>query len=199
MRYVGRIITNTKIDDISEFIEVTKDSSSIVHNDTKIPTLIVGYENTKKICGNVNITRKEIGKNLSWTFSKRERRIDYEDDLEKFVMTVSNFVLNHCDFEYVDFLTANEEKKLCVVNMLNDIGYRKIVYETNTMFYIYVPHDNKVYGISREILKFCGVDESMINGEENRSITTFTDSEFSETKIAKKRFVIPLLYYLMTF
>ena len=82
MRYIGRIITTGKIDGVSEFIDVTKDTSSVVDNDTKIPTLIIGYKKAQEICGSLKTRDRQIGKNLYWTFSKRERRVDYEPDLE---------------------------------------------------------------------------------------------------------------------
>ena len=93
MRHIGRIITTTKIEGISEFIDVTKDSSTIVNNEAKIPTLIIGYKNAQNICGDLKVTEKKIGNNLWWTFSKRERRIDYEPDLNKFLAEVFNFLM----------------------------------------------------------------------------------------------------------
>ena len=111
MRHIGRIITTTKIEGISEFIDVTKDESSVVGNEAKIPTLIIGFKNAERICGPLKMTEKKIGNNLWWTFSKRERRIDYEPDLESFLSNVSDFLMKFCNYEYIDPITWEEEKK----------------------------------------------------------------------------------------
>lgn len=197
MRYVGRIITNTKIDDISEFIEVTKDTSSIVNNEAKIPTLIIGYKNAQEICGNIKILEKKIGKNLYWTFSKRERRVDYDPDLRNFMLTVSDFVQRCCKYEYVDILTSDSDKTGHLFNVLREETKKKVVYETNTMYYIYVPQENTVFGLSKEVLKYVKMDVTQFF--KNNSVTTVIDHEFSDNKISKYKFVNPLLYYLKTF
>jgi hypothetical protein len=112
MRYIGRIITTTKIEGISEFIDVTKDSSFITNNEAKIPTLIIGYKNAENICGGLRMTEKKIGTNLWWTFSKRERRIDYEPDLQNFLSNVSAFLTKSCQYEYLDPITWDKEKEM---------------------------------------------------------------------------------------
>jgi hypothetical protein len=200
MRYIGRIITSSKIENLSDFIEVTKDSSSIKNNEAKIPTLIIGHKNAESICGGeVKMLNKKIGNNLYWTFSKRERRVEYEPDLNNFLVTVSDFLMKFCQYEYIDLITINEEKR----NELSEVissSKRKVIYTTDSMYYIYYPTNNKTYGISKEVLKFLNYsDEKMMERFNNPSVTIISDSDFSETKIAKSKFVLPLLYYLATF
>lgn len=199
MRYIGRIIASGKVEDVSEFIEVTKDSSSVTNRETKIPTLIVGYKNAKEICGDVNILNKKIGKNLYWTFSKRERRTDYEEDLKTFQETVSKFVSKFCEYEYIDVMTINDEKRKEFNEVMTD-KHVKVAYITGTMYYIYHPVKNKTYGISREVLKAVGSgEERMMKWFKDSSIVTVSESDFSDTSMAKSKFVQPLLYYLATF
>ena len=199
MRYIGRIITSGKIEDVSEFIEVTKDASSVNGREAKIPTLIVGYKNAKEICGDVKILNKKIGKNLYWTFSKRERRTDYEEDLKNFQDTVSDFVSKFCSYEYIDVMTISDERRKEFNDAISD-NHVKVAFVTNTMYYIYHPVKNKTYGISKEVLKAVGSgEERMLKWFKNSSITVVSESEFSEAKLAKSKFVQPLLYYLATF
>lgn len=193
MRYVGRIITNSKMDDVSEFIEVTRETSSIVNNEAKIPTIIVGYKNAESICGKLNVLDRKIGKNLSWTYSKRERRIDYDPDMRNFFSDVSNFVLKYCKYEYIDLITASEENKKHLVDVLNE-KFLKIIYETDKMYYIYVPHENITYGVAKTVIEFVGWND--ISGN---NAVKINDREFSENKISKTAFENPLLYYLKTF
>lgn len=198
MRYIGRIITPGKVEGVSDFIEVTKDASSVVGNDTKIPTLIVGYKNAVDICGQLKMTEKRIGKNLFWTFSKRERRIDYEPDLEKFIGRVSDFIMKFCRYEYVDPITWNDEKKSeCLDVMTNNS--RKVLYMTDSMYYLYYPKTNTVYGMSLDVLKFCELEDSVLETISKESTTMVKSSDFSDTSISKFKFVQPLLYYLRSF
>ena len=193
MRYVGRIITNSKVDDVSEFIEVTKGTSSIVDNQAKIPTIIVGYKNAESICGKLNVLNKKIGNNLYWTFSKRERRIDYDPDMRAFFSNVSDFVMKYCKYEYIDLITADDEKKNHLKNVLAS-NVLKVVYSTEQMYYIYVPHENITYGLAKSVVDFVGWGD--IDGN---NIVSVEDTEFSENKISKAAFANPLLYYLKTF
>jgi hypothetical protein len=198
MRYIGRIITTGKIDGVSEFIDVTKDTSSVVDNDTKIPTLIIGYKKAQEICGSLKTRDRQIGKNLYWTFSKRERRVDYEPDLEKFFKTVSGFLMKFCNYEYVDMITCGKEKKEELLSIISD-NKKKVIYSTDSMYYIYYPKSNKVYGVSIDILKFLGIDDSFSESISTDCTMEVSDSDFLDSKISNSKFIQPVLYYLRRF
>lgn len=198
MRYIGRIITTSKIEDISEFIDVTKDESSVKNNEAKIPTLIIGHKNAEKICGPLKMTEKKIGNNLWWTFSKRERRIDYEPDVKKFLAFVSDFLMKFCKYEYLDPITWSEDKKDEFFEVITN-NSKKILYITDSMLYLYYPKTNKVYGLSVEVLKFVELDESIMETISHDCTTVVDEVDFNDTKMAKNKFVMPLLYYLKTF
>ena len=200
MRYVGRIITTGKIEDVSEFIDVTKDSSSIQNNDTKIPTIIIGYRNAQNICGEINILKKNIGKNLRWTFTKRERRMDNEPDMVNFYKTVGDFVTKCCGYEFVSLISCGYDKVKNLIRLLDDVTKKKIIYTTETMYYVYAPSESKVYGFSKEEISFIGVQKNKVYDRFiNPSITLITETEFSETKLLKKSYLTPLFYYLKVF
>ena len=75
---VGNIVTNSKID-----IENFKVCRNIDNIDRDIPTLIIGWENVKKIYGEkVSILHKQIDTFTFWTFSPKERKSEYETDLD---------------------------------------------------------------------------------------------------------------------
>ena len=200
MRYIGRIITSNKIDDVSEFIEVTQGTSTIKDNETKIPTLIIGYKNAVKICGKVKITDKRIGKNLYWTFSKRERRSDYISDLGAFYEEVSRFAMSCCKYEYLDPSTWSKEAKSSFVEIMGN-KHKKVMYITDSMYYIYYPRDGKTYGISRAVLIYLGKPDGYFEewAAKSGSVTVIKDDDADWLKIAKQKFVVPLLYYLKTF
>ena len=201
MRYIGRIITTAKIDDVPELIEVTNDSSSISGDDVKIPTLIIGYKNAVKLCGKIKITEKKIRNNLYWTFSKRERRSDYISDLTDFYEEVSRFVLSCSEYEYLDPITWSDEMKDNFIKIMSG-NRRKVVYSADTMYYIYSPNAGKTYGMSKTVMKYLGFPDNYFescSGKKFPSTTIINESEFQEARIAKNKFIQPLLYYLATF
>lgn len=200
MRYIGRIISPTKIEGLSEFIEVTKDTSSIKNNETKIPTLIIGYKNAEAICGpGLKFLDRKISENLYWTFSKRERRTDYENDLRLFINAVSVFLMKYCKYEYVDMITASDETKEQLFTVLKDTSHKKIVHSTDTMYYIYVPSDNKIYGISREVLSFLPIGNDVEKLLCDKCVFLVNNADVSTEGIAKSKFILPLLHYLKNF
>lgn len=199
MRHIGRIITTTKLEGLSDFIEVTKDSSSIKDNEAKIPTLIIGHKNAENICGgDVKMLNKRIGDNLYWTFSKRERRIEYEPDLDNFMKVVSDFLLKFCKYEYIDPITWDTEKQANFLEIITN-NKKKVLYLTDSMYYIYYPKENKVYGLSSEILKYLDLEDSINESFSKESTIVVHDSDFFDGKIAKSKFVQPILYYLRSF
>lgn len=201
MRYIGRIITTAKIDDAPELIEVTNDSSSISGDDVKIPTLIIGYKNAVKLCGKIKITEKKVRNNLYWTFSKRERRSDYISDLSDFYEEVSRFVLSCCGYEYLDPITWSDEMKDNFIKIMSG-NRRKVIYSTDTMYYIYSTNAGKTYGMSKTVMKYLGFPDNyfeICSGKKFPSTTIINESDFQEARIAKNKFIQPLLYYLATF
>jgi hypothetical protein len=200
MRYIGRIITSAKMDDVPELIDVTQDTGSLSGDGIKIPTLIIGYRNARKICGDFNVTEWKIRDNLYWTFSKRERRSDYVADLERFYGVVSEFLSSCCGYEYVDMISGSAEKKHHIAEMFSDTAHKKIVYDTDTMCYIYYPHDGKVYGVAKSVIGFLGYDENIIRNRVDGKHSFIADDEIYRTSWPTvQKFMVPLLYYLKTF
>lgn len=198
MRYVGRIISTGKVAGVPDLIEVTSDASSVVDNDTKIPTLIIGYKNAQDICGPLKTRERRIGRNLYWTFSKRERRVEYEPDLAAFMSRVSDFLLKYCDYEYVDLITCDDGRREELLGMVSD-NRKKVVYDTGSMLYIYCPKANKVYGVSTEVLKFLGIEEGFVESFSSDRTEVMDGQTNVDTSICKSKFVQPVLHYLRSF
>ena len=200
MRYIGRIITSAKISDVPELIDVTQDASSVLEDKIKIPTLIVGYKNAKKLFSNFNITDWKIKDNLYWTFSKRERRSNYIADLERFYDITSKFLSSCCEYEYIDMISGSAEKKHHITEIFSDTAHKKIIYDTETMCYIYYPHDRKVYGVAKDVIKFIGYDENIIKNKADGKHSFIADDEIYKLSWPTvQKFMVPLLFYLKTF
>ena len=83
MKYIGRIVTNSKAIDTLDYVEVTNKKSDL---DFSIPTLIIGKKNALELFGeeDVKVLDRKIKNNVFWTYGKTEKRNIYEEDLNKF-------------------------------------------------------------------------------------------------------------------
>jgi hypothetical protein len=80
---VGNIVTNSKKIDFENF----KICRKIDNIDRDLPTLIIGWENVKKIYGErVSILHKRIDTFTFWTFSSKERKSEYTICLFRFTI-----------------------------------------------------------------------------------------------------------------
>lgn len=197
MRYIGRIITTMKIEDVSEFIEVTQDASSVVNRSATIPTIIIGYKKVTEIFGETSIINKKLGDNLYWTFTKRERRMDFEDDIKAFYENVEKFIKSHVPYSFFDLLSSSSERKQLLTKvMLGDD--KKILYETEKVLYVFLPSVRRVVGISVDELKFLG--KTVENLKTGYKIETCVPETFLNEDIFKKNLaMVPFLFYLASF
>ena len=100
--YVGNIVTSLKLEE--ENFNICSDLDSI---DNDLSTLIIGWDNAKEfIGGNISIIHKKVNQKLYWTFSKKERKVDFEVDLEKFKEVCFNTFGDNIPYVYLDILHA---------------------------------------------------------------------------------------------
>ena len=92
MEIIGYIVTKNKVNNILPCIKIVSSFSGI--EDKTKPILIIGLEEAKKHASSFSILQKQISDNIFWTFGKREKRTDYEKDIESFQEYVLKSVLN---------------------------------------------------------------------------------------------------------
>lgn len=152
MKYIANIITNSKIE-ISSFFNITSNISKI---DINLPTLIVGWSEVKKLYPEQNILKHQINENLYWTFSKREKRFKYEQDLENFIKKVISELNSKINYRFFNYILASPEKRLSFINYINN-GYCSIYYNSRFL-YIYNIKDNIIIGISLNDLNYININ-----------------------------------------
>jgi hypothetical protein len=152
MLYIGNIITKSKLD-ISTFFNV---SNSINDVDVSIPTLIVGWDIVKEIFPEQSILDNRITDTISWTFSKREKRYKYEQDLELFIDSVIKQVNEKVNYKFFNFILSNEERRNDFISYVNNGGCS--IYYNSRFLYVYNPNASTTIGVSLNDLFYIGIN-----------------------------------------
>lgn len=156
--YLANIVTETKIENNGLF-NITNNLENI---DREIPTLIIGWDLSKRLFTGkkLSIIEKKIDNKISWTFTKREKRIDFEKDLSIFVKNTLISLDNVVKYQYVNILTVkyNFIKKLIEKMTSVEVSY---IYICKNSF-IYVYFDNKIIGIDFNFIDFLNIDRKKV-------------------------------------
>ena len=194
--YIGNIISNSK----SLTIDLIKNInvSNFNKNEDQVPTLIIGWNNVKKFYPDVNILNKKISDNLFWTFSKREKRSEYEKDVFLFYKYVFYCVNKSIKYVYFDILTSSLSKIKSFIKLIksDDIN---IAYLNNDILYFL--YKKNVIGISLKETRYLNIDDSkIIKFLKNNNIKIIDECTFLNSDtfnfIKDNNIIIPYLYNL---
>lgn len=159
-KYIGNILAsgpNYKVDDcFNKCISL----SSI---DNNFPTLIIGLENAKKNIGSdFNILKKKYndGK-LWWTFSKTERRVDHDKDIEDFKKYCINNIVDKLDYKLINVTNIDTFNKLRRTIVFVNNNVKKYYYVDNNKF-IFLNDGKHIYGFSLNTASFYGFQKEKI-------------------------------------
>jgi hypothetical protein len=143
---------NTKFKAIS-FFDVVPTSDFIY--DSTTPSLIIGRNNAEKLVGkdNVKLLNKEIKENLYWTFSKMEKRSQFEVDIEAFYSNCFKKIFKNITYEPINLYTCTINDIKFLINAIKTGENRIYITEKN----IFIPVDGKIYGVSVDEIEFIGV------------------------------------------
>jgi hypothetical protein len=152
MGYIANIVTKSKLN-VGSFFNVTSNFKSI--DDSK-PTLIIGWSEVKELFPEQDILNSYINENISWTFSKREKRYKYEKDLEEFINKSVRNLNNIVNYRFFNFILASSEKRESFLNYVQN-GNCSIYYNSRFL-YVFSSNDNMTFGISLNDLRYVGLD-----------------------------------------
>lgn len=193
MKYIANILTDKKFDDCKFYNVVNKKEDIIVG----LPTLVIGWELTKTLYPETNITSWEIDKDTYWTFGNRERRQRYEETLIKFRTLAISRIVKSVKYKYISAIEGNGLEAL--LDNFSDFN----LYIYNNMVYITgkdtIKHGSYVYGFSLKEYEYMGIDVKQIYKKiynSNINIIKSTDEIPWEIKDAlkSKNYIIPCLY-----
>jgi hypothetical protein len=154
--YVGNIITSSRIKE-----ENFKICNKIDTIDSSLPTLIIGWEKTKELFGNkVSILHRQIDANFYWTFSKKERKIDYEIDIKNFKELCYDIFGEELIYIYIDPLHS---KLLIIKKILNKIySLKETISHITDKNMLYIFGDDIIFGVDLNITKYIGIPKDKI-------------------------------------
>lgn len=195
--YIGNIISENKL----KFGDLFNNTDNVNDIDKNLPTIIIGREFFKKIFPNENtsIIERRFSNNMVWTFSKRERRIDYEKDISLFMESCVKNINNMLSYHYVNILTIDREKTKKLINFLTFTGKLHIYIHNNSFIYIYDKTNESVIGIDFNFIDYVNIDRKriykLLYGKNNE---LFFDKSFIPDDLLKltinNNMIIPYLH-----
>jgi hypothetical protein len=192
--YVGNIITSSKID--LENFNIVKKFDDI---DNNLPTLIIGWEKAKKQSDGISILHKKINQRLFWTFTLRERKVDYEVDLEKFKELCFNQFGDNIPYVYLDLIHGKRRVILKIVKKIMSLKNPVIYFSEKNMVYIF--EENIVFGVDLNIIEYTKLNkEKVIEKIKNIGDNVLVSDEIFNKckdllyKIKFKNKLIPYIY-----
>ena len=195
MKYIANIITKSKID-VGEYINITNTLDEV---DLQIPTLIIGWENVKRFFPQADILNKKITETVSWTYSNREKRQEYEPDLNKFIRDLFINLGSTVKYTFFNILTSKLKRiKDFIKYIQSDLP--KVIYFTNKNVYIY--NGEQVTGFSISDLEYYGIKKEKVVNFLKRNVNNklFFNDNFLAWKLKRiigdNDRIIPFLYSL---
>lgn len=196
MKYIANIFTDESFNDIPLY-NVTSTRSDLISG---IPTLIIGWDKTKKEYPEASIIEWEVSDDVYWTYGKYEKRDRYEINIKRFQELAFKKFIDALEYVFYDVLTSSENKFESFLNSLvSDV--RKTIYVSGDMMYIYYEKTNKVIGLS---LRDCDYLETNIKKRlfsyvfQSQTINLLKNSDEVPKeirfKIKGRQYLIPYLY-----
>lgn len=148
--------------------------------DKSLPTLIIGLENAKEYIEDFNILKKSYNDNmLWWTFTKMERRTDYEKDIVLFQEFCINNIVKDIKYYLINYTSLTYSKAKKCLRYINNTNKKYYYIDNNKFVFVYdVAKTRNIYGFSLNTSAFFGLSKNKIvsiisNNPNNRQMTNF--------------------------
>jgi len=174
---VGNIVSENELTSIPNNFKILNFND---WEDNGLPTLFIGWENTKKLLPQSSILNKKISNNIYWTFSSAEKRTIFENDLKSFIQ------------KSYDILKINSTDEL--INKLQNFKKSFTYLYGDGMIYIY--SDTKIITIDLNLLKFISFDDQKVL-KYLKEETNFFEHKEKEFKNELKYFNVRYIPYLI--
>lgn len=168
---IGNIVTIDKIK-VDENFNVVDSFDKIIEG---IPTLVIGIDNATQSYGDLNYIDRKINDLNYWTFSKKEKRVLFEEDLFYFIENSYKHLTNTIEYIFVDVILFNERKIKKIFDKIKSFD-KNISFLTDKMVYIY--SDKYIFGFDLRQIKFINGDvDKFIDKIKNTSVDFLSNNE----------------------
>ncbi len=193
--FLGNIISEQPVKQNGLFF-ITNNLENV---NREIPTLVIGWDFSKRIFNGskLSILDKKIDKNISWTFTKKEKRVDYEKDLKFFMKNSLLSAENRFKYQYVNALT---EKYETIKKLLKKLTYGEACYiYIHRNSFVYIHYSDVIIGMDLNSTDFLKIDRKKIYKilYRNENKVFFSDDFLSKElkeNISDNNRIIPYLY-----
>lgn len=176
-KYIGNVIVTSPNYKIDECYNKCLSFNTI---DESLPTIIIGLENAKKYIENFNILKKNYkNDSLWWTFSKNERRIDYDVDINNFFELCINNIINKLMYNNINIIELTKKNIIKYIKFIKNSNIKLYFVDNNKFVFIYDINDSKkIYGLSLNTCAFFGISKNRVlklisNNPNNKQIKNF--------------------------
>lgn len=157
MKIIGNFVTEKQIND-NPWFKTTMDLSDIAAD---APTLIIGWENTKKFFPDTNILNWKIDENTYWCFGRYENRSQNEKMLNRFIAMAMERFIKSQHYRFFSLLTATKEEKVTLLGFLSNPS-KKAVFVANDIIYVSETGNKEIIGISLRDIDYEGGNRKKI-------------------------------------
>jgi len=149
---IGNIVSDIDVNVGCEF----NYSKSLDGIDSQLPTLIIGFDLSKELLNSVDVLNRKVNDSLFWTFTKREYRKLFNNDIEDFTQFCYTTSVNQISYIYIDLLQMKPTTLFKIYRKINSLNNLYSYEYDNKMLYIY--SDNLIFGFDLELYTFVGGD-----------------------------------------
>lgn len=196
MQKLGNIVTTAKKNNYSEIFNVVNSIDKCI---TDLPILVVGWKLMKSLFPDANILNKEYN-GVKWTFTKTERRCEYEEDIIEFYNYSILESMKNINYIYVNPLTFTLTKIKKMINFFKS-PQEKILFLTrdSRFLFIYSKEYKTVFGVSLSTIEYIGISKKKIlklikNGELIKNLD-FIDNDIRRIIGVKTHYILPMYSY----
>lgn len=197
---IANIISSKKLNVGPEF-NVVENIDEIVFKE--LPTLIIGYDEICELYGeeNVNVLKRNVTKNIFWTFKRTVKRQLYDVDLESFIRHAYKKATSNLNYVDLDLIQSSKSKIIKIIKHL--LGLKDVIsYESkNSVIYIY--SNNIIFGIDLNLIEYVGFNPDKVREKIKDKSAVFLEGEeiLIEYKNHLERLdndikLIPFLYFI---
>lgn len=189
MKFIANILTNRKFEDDGLYNIVSSKDDLIVD----IPTLVIGWEYTKKLYKNANILDWKIDENTYWSFGNREKRQRYDETLIKFKELAINKFVKSIEYKFISLFSNNFDELNNILHSNNKLN----LFIQNNMLYLSNNIEKTVYGISLIEYEYIYNNKNMLLKEiyNSNNVNIIKDNVSMDLKLFLKNhiYIIPYL------